>query len=80
MCLVPAPWHGMSRSIHYSNNIIYITVEEFNIKTRVVGVDISMERTTYAIVDVRGNIIAEGHFETLDYPDVNNYVTSTILM
>ena len=51
-------------------------MEEYNIKTRVVGVDISMERTTYAIVDVRGNIIAEGHFETLDYPDVNNYVTA----
>ena len=51
-------------------------MEEYNIKTRVVGVDISMELTTYAIVDVRGNIIAEGHFETLDYPDVNNYVTA----
>lgn len=76
MCLVPVPSLGMSRSIHYSNNIIYITVEEYNIKTRVVGVDISMERTTYAIVDVRGNIIAEGHFATLDYPDVNNYVTA----
>ena len=32
---------------------------EDNIKTRVVGVDISNERTTYAIVDIRGNIIAE---------------------
>ena len=51
-------------------------MEEYNIKTRVVGVDISMERTTYAIVDVRGNVVAEGHFATLDYPDVNNYVTA----
>ena len=49
---------------------------EYNIKTRVVGVDISIESTTYAIVDVRGNIIAEGSFPTLDYPDVNNYVTA----
>lgn len=49
---------------------------EYNLKTRVVGVDISMERTTYAIVDVRGNIIAEGHFPTLEFPDVNNYVTA----
>ena len=48
---------------------------EYNLKTRVVGVDISMERTTFAIVDVRGNIIAENHFATLDYPDVNKYVT-----
>ena len=30
---------------------------EDNIKTRVVGVDISNERTTYAIVDIRGNIV-----------------------
>lgn len=49
---------------------------EYNIKTKVVGVDISMERTTYAIVDVRGNIIAEGNFPTLEFPDVNNYVTA----
>lgn len=49
---------------------------EYNLKTRVVGVDISIERTTYAIVDVRGNIIAEGNFPTLNYPDVNNYVTA----
>lgn len=49
---------------------------EYNLKTRVVGVDISMERTTFAIVDVRGNIIAESYFETLDYPDVNKYVTA----
>ena len=48
---------------------------EYNLKTRVVGVDISLERTTFAIVDVRGNIIAESYFETLDYPDVNKYVT-----
>jgi glucokinase len=51
-------------------------MEEYNIKTRVVGVDISMERTTFAIVDVRGNIIAENHFATLDYPDINKYVTA----
>ena len=50
-------------------------MEEYNIKTRVVGVDISLERTTYAIVDVRGNIIAEDYFATLDYPDINQYVT-----
>ena len=32
---------------------------EENIKSEVVGVDISIESTTYAIVDVRGNILAE---------------------
>ena len=50
-------------------------MEEFNIKTRVVGVDISNERTTYAIVDIRGNILAENSFSTEDYPDINQFVT-----
>lgn len=51
-------------------------MEEYNIKTRVVGVDISNERTTYAVVDIRGNILAEESFITGDYPDVNNFVTA----
>ena len=51
-------------------------MEENNLKTIVVGVDISIETTTYAMVDVRGNILAEDAFPTLDYPDVNNYVTA----
>ena len=51
-------------------------MEEYNLKTKVVGVDISTEKTTYAIVDIRGNIIAEDSFETSDYPDVNNFVTT----
>ena len=51
-------------------------MEENNIKTKVVGVDISIESTTYAMVDVRGNILAEDAFPTEDYPDVNNYVTA----
>lgn len=50
-------------------------MEEFNIKSKVVGVDISNETTTYAIVDVRGNILAEDSFPTEDYPDVNDFVT-----
>ena len=49
---------------------------EQKIKSRVVGVDISIERTTYAIVDIRGNILAESSFPTTDYPDVNNFVTT----
>ena len=51
-------------------------MEENNLKTKVVGVDISIETTTYAMVDVRGNILAEDAFPTLDYPDVNNFVTA----
>ncbi len=49
-------------------------MENYNTKTRVVGVDISNERTTYAIVDIRGNILAEESFDTLLYPDVNEFV------
>ena len=51
-------------------------MEEYQIKTKVVGVDISNESTTYAIVDIRGNILAEEYFLTSDYPDVNNFVTA----
>lgn len=51
-------------------------MEEYNIKTKVVGVDISNELTTYAIVDIRGNIIAEDSFLTCGYSDVNNFVTA----
>jgi glucokinase len=47
---------------------------DIKVKNRVVGVDISTERTTYAIVDIRGNIIAEDGFETFEYPNVNDFV------
>ena len=50
-------------------------MEEYQIKTKVVGVDISNELTTYAIVDIRGNILAEKSFLTGDFSDVNNFVT-----
>lgn len=48
---------------------------EDNVKTRVVGVDISNELTTYAIVDIRGNIVAEDSFDTEVYQDINNFVS-----
>jgi glucokinase len=48
-------------------------VEE-EIKSRVMGIDISNDRTTYAIVGLRGDIIAEETFVTTDYPDINNFV------
>ena len=47
---------------------------DIKVKNRVVGVDISIERTTYAIVDIRGNIIAEDGFDTEEYPNVNDFV------
>lgn len=47
---------------------------ETSIKRRVIGVDIGNMLTTYAIVDIRGNVIAHGNFPTPDYPDINRYI------
>ena len=47
-----------------------------SVKSRVIGVDISLDETSYAIVDVRGNIIARDGFSTQDYVDVNDYVSA----
>ncbi len=46
------------------------------VKSRVIGVDISLDRTSYAIVDVRGNIIARDGFNTYEYPNVSEYVST----
>ena len=46
------------------------------IKTRVVGIDIRIEKTTIALVDIRGDIVAQDYFPTSDYPDVNDYLTA----
>lgn len=46
-----------------------------NIKTRVVGIGISIDETVYAIVDMRGNILAKERFATTDYPVTNDFVT-----
>ena len=45
-----------------------------SMKTRVVGVGISLAKTTCAIVDLRGNIIASTSFSTTDYPIISDYV------
>ena len=46
------------------------------VKNRVIGVDISIERTSYAIVDVRGNIIARDGLNTQDFNTVTDYVST----
>ena len=46
------------------------------IKTRVVGVDIREVKTTYAVVDIRGEIISMDYFMTMEYPDINDYVSA----
>lgn len=49
---------------------------EQNTKSRVLGIDISVKRTTYAIVDIRGNVIAQDNLPTSDYPNVNDFVAA----
>ncbi|MBQ9215522.1 MAG: ROK family protein [Prevotella sp.] len=51
-------------------------MEQTTVKKRVVGVDISLKATIFAIVDTKGDIIASDSFPTKDYPDINNYVTT----
>ena len=46
------------------------------IKTRVVGIDIREKRTTYAIVDIRGEIVAQDYFLTTDYPEISTFVAA----
>ncbi len=46
------------------------------IKTRVVGIDIRTDRTTFAVVDLRGEIVAQDYFLTTDYKEVNEFVTA----
>ena len=43
-------------------------------KKRVVGVNISLYTTTYAVVDIRGNILAQDEFPTLEHPNIKEFV------
>jgi len=45
-----------------------------NIKTRVIGIDIGVKKTTIAVVDLRGMIIAKDSMQTTDYPMLNNFI------
>ena len=49
-------------------------MQSTTIKKHVIGIDISNEQTTLAIVDVRGNIIAQSYFATATYPDISLFV------
>ena len=51
-------------------------MEQEAIKKRVVGIDISLDATTYAIVDVKGEIIVMDCFPTLDYPEINQFISA----
>ena len=50
-------------------------MDEHKIKRHVIGIDISTELTTYAIVDLQGSIVAKESFPTTDYTNVAEYVT-----
>lgn len=47
-----------------------------NLKTRVIGVDVNVETTTCAVVDIRGNIIGTEAFPTTGYNMVGDYISA----
>ena len=51
-------------------------MDQGTVKKRVVGVDVSLNATSYAIVDVRGNILAKDSFPTEDYPEIGAFITA----
>ena len=50
-------------------------MDQKTVKKRVVGVDISLDTTSYAIVDVRGNILVKESFPTEDYSEIGAFVS-----
>ena len=50
-------------------------MEEMRIKTRVIGVDLALDFTTLAIVNIRGKVIAKDSFATTDTTNISNFVT-----
>ena len=41
---------------------------------RVIGIDITKEKVSYAVVDVRGNILARDSFSVVEFADVNRFI------
>ena len=50
-------------------------MDQKTVKKRVIGVDVSLDTTSYAIVDVRGNILVKESFPTEDYSEIGAFVT-----
>ena len=44
------------------------------VKSRVIGIDIDVNTTTIAVVDLRGNIIAQDSIQTEQYTSINSFV------
>ena len=51
-------------------------MEQTKIKKRVIGVDISLEETTFAIVNAKGEILVKDSFPTENYLDANDYIAT----
>lgn len=45
------------------------------VKSKVVGIDIGVATTVYAVIDLRGEIIAQQEFSTSDYPNLDSYLS-----
>ena len=44
------------------------------VKSKVIGINIDVNLTTIAVVDLRGTILAQDVISTKDYPNVNNFI------
>ena len=44
------------------------------IKSKVIGINVDTTTTTIAVVDLRGNILAQDYIPTQNFPNVNNFV------
>ena len=44
------------------------------VKSKVIGINIDVNSTTIAVVDLRGTILAQDVISTKDYPNVNNFI------
>ena len=49
---------------------------ETSMKDKVFAVQMTIERTSYAIIDIRGNILAKDDFATTDHDNVNDFVSA----
>jgi len=59
-------------------NLTYLSLiimVQDSMKTRVVGVDVGYEATTYAVVDVRGKILSKDSFQSATIKSINDYIT-----
>ena len=50
-------------------------MDETTAKSKVIGINLCVDHTTLAIVDVRGNILARDSICTSDYAEVTDFVS-----